>query len=152
MAGGKTESVWDQIRVSFVDKLGPNNLVGSQHISSSLGFIIIQGKYFCLLRSGRPWQWHRHLRRSSKGVCGDGWQQADLDVIGGSLPLQMPFVKKVKSSAYFSRFQVKYRRRREGKTDCESSMFDYHRQVNSTLFLTYTDYARKRLVTQAKNK
>ena len=31
---------------------------------------------------------------------------------------QMPFVKKVKSDAYFSRFQVKYRRRREGKTDC----------------------------------
>lgn len=31
----------------------------------------------------------------------------------------MPFVKKVKSGAYFSRFQVKYRRRREGKTDCK---------------------------------
>ena len=30
----------------------------------------------------------------------------------------MPFVKKIKSDAYFSRFQVKYRRRREGKTDC----------------------------------
>ncbi|KAH9938161.1 60S ribosomal protein L5 [Fomitopsis serialis] len=30
----------------------------------------------------------------------------------------MPFVKNVKSDAYFSRFQVKYRRRREGKTDC----------------------------------
>jgi len=43
----------------------------------------------------------------------------------------MPFVKVVKSKAYFSRFQVKYRRRREGKTDY---------------------YARKRLVTQAKNK
>jgi len=43
----------------------------------------------------------------------------------------MPFVKNVKSDAYFSRFQVKYRRRREGKTDY---------------------YARKRLVTQAKNK
>ncbi|KAF9453080.1 60s ribosomal protein l5-b [Macrolepiota fuliginosa MF-IS2] len=43
----------------------------------------------------------------------------------------MPFVKKVKSDAYFSRFQVKYRRRREGKTDY---------------------YARKRLVVQAKNK
>jgi len=43
----------------------------------------------------------------------------------------MPFVKVVKSNAYFSRFQVKYRRRREGKTDY---------------------YARKRLVTQAKNK
>ncbi|KAF6762271.1 hypothetical protein DFP72DRAFT_878408 [Ephemerocybe angulata] len=43
----------------------------------------------------------------------------------------MPFVKKQKNDAYFSRFQVKYRRRREGKTDY---------------------YARKRLVTQAKNK
>ncbi|KAL5508256.1 RPL5 [Sanghuangporus vaninii] len=43
----------------------------------------------------------------------------------------MPFVKKQKSNAYFSRFQVKYRRRREGKTDY---------------------YARKRLITQAKNK
>ena len=29
----------------------------------------------------------------------------------------MPFVKVVKSKAYFKRFQVKYRRRREGKTD-----------------------------------
>jgi len=37
----------------------------------------------------------------------------------------------VKNSAYFSRFQVKYKRRRAGKTDY---------------------YARKRLITQAKNK
>lgn len=43
----------------------------------------------------------------------------------------MPFVKLQKNSAYFSRFQVKARRRREGKTDY---------------------YARKRLVAQAKNK
>jgi large subunit ribosomal protein L5e len=43
----------------------------------------------------------------------------------------MPFVKVVKSNAYFSRYQVKYRRRREGKTDY---------------------YARKRLVTQSKAK
>ncbi|KAN0064360.1 60S ribosomal protein L5 [Thecaphora frezii] len=43
----------------------------------------------------------------------------------------MPFVKTVKSSSYFSRYQVKYRRRREGRTDY---------------------YARKRLVSQAKNK
>jgi len=40
-------------------------------------------------------------------------------------------VKVVKNKAYFKRFQVKYRRRREGKTDYR---------------------ARKRLVTQAKNK
>ncbi|KAF2746304.1 hypothetical protein M011DRAFT_527098 [Sporormia fimetaria CBS 119925] len=43
----------------------------------------------------------------------------------------MPFSKEKKNSAYFSRFQVKYKRRRQGKTDY---------------------YARKRLVTQAKNK
>ncbi|KAI9223593.1 hypothetical protein BC828DRAFT_403026 [Blastocladiella britannica] len=43
----------------------------------------------------------------------------------------MVFVKVVKNKAYFKRYQVKYRRRREGKTDY---------------------YARKRLVTQAKNK
>ncbi|KAF2014938.1 60S ribosomal protein L5-B [Aaosphaeria arxii CBS 175.79] len=43
----------------------------------------------------------------------------------------MPFTKTQKSNAYFSRYQVKYKRRREGKTDY---------------------YARKRLITQAKNK
>jgi len=43
----------------------------------------------------------------------------------------MPFTKQVKSGAYFSRYQVKQKRRRQGKTD-------YH--------------ARKALVTQAKNK
>jgi len=43
----------------------------------------------------------------------------------------MPFVKIVKNKQYFKRFQVKFRRRREGKTDY---------------------YARKRLVVQDKNK
>merc|ERR1711981_1330594 len=43
----------------------------------------------------------------------------------------MAFVKLVKNKAYFKRYQVKYRRRREGKTDY---------------------YARKRLVAQDKNK
>ncbi|KAH6641733.1 60S ribosomal protein L5 [Chaetomium tenue] len=43
----------------------------------------------------------------------------------------MAFHKLVKNSAYYSRFQTKYRRRREGKTDY---------------------YARKRLISQAKNK
>lgn len=33
--------------------------------------------------------------------------------------VKMPFVKTVKNDAYFSRYQVKYRRRREGKTDCQ---------------------------------
>merc|ERR1712054_242251 len=47
------------------------------------------------------------------------------------VPPAMGFVKVVKNKAYFKRFQVKYKRRREGKTDY---------------------YARKRLVTQAKNK
>jgi large subunit ribosomal protein L5e len=60
----------------------------------------------------------------------------------------MPFVKKVKSDAYFSRFQVKYRRRREGKTDCEHCAA-YSRAQS---YFILTDYARKRLVTQAKNK
>jgi len=43
----------------------------------------------------------------------------------------MGFVKVVKNKSYFRRFQVKYRRRREAKTDY---------------------YARKRLITQDKNK
>jgi len=43
----------------------------------------------------------------------------------------MTFVKVVKNKSYFKRFQVKYRRRREGKTDFR---------------------ARKRLVAQDKNK
>jgi large subunit ribosomal protein L5e len=43
----------------------------------------------------------------------------------------MPFVKLVKNKAYFKRFQVKYRRRREGKTDYR---------------------ARKRMVAMDKNK
>lgn len=43
----------------------------------------------------------------------------------------MGFVKVVKSKAYFKRFQVKFRRRREGRTDY---------------------YARKRLIIQEKNK
>ena len=42
-----------------------------------------------------------------------------------------PFVKLVKDKAYFKRFQVKFRRRREGKTDY---------------------YARKRLVIQVRTK
>jgi len=32
----------------------------------------------------------------------------------------MPFVKVIKNKAYFKRFQVKYRRRREGKTDYQA--------------------------------
>ncbi|KAI9680654.1 MAG: 60S ribosomal protein L5 [Caeruleum heppii] len=43
----------------------------------------------------------------------------------------MAFTKLVKNSAYYSRYQTKYKRRRAGKTDY---------------------YARKRLITQAKNK
>merc|ERR1711931_167795 len=44
---------------------------------------------------------------------------------------KMGFRKVIKNRAYFKRFQVKFKRRREGKTDY---------------------YARKRLVTQDKNK
>merc|ERR1711981_279311 len=43
----------------------------------------------------------------------------------------MGFVKQVKNNAYYKRYQVKYKRRREAKTDY---------------------YARRRLVTQDKNK
>ncbi|PWN91957.1 putative RPL5-60S large subunit ribosomal protein L5.e [Acaromyces ingoldii] len=43
----------------------------------------------------------------------------------------MPFVKQQKNSAYYSRYQVKYRRRREGRTDYQ---------------------ARKKLTSQAKDK
>ncbi|KAL3438011.1 hypothetical protein BDV09DRAFT_182950 [Aspergillus tetrazonus] len=49
----------------------------------------------------------------------------------GMRTIKAPYSKTVKSSAYYSRYQTKYRRRREGKTDY---------------------YARKRLITQAKNK
>merc|ERR1739845_15709 len=50
----------------------------------------------------------------------------------GTSPIgKMPFVKVVKNKAYFKRYQVKFRRRREGKTDY---------------------FARKRLVIQDKNK
>merc|ERR1711918_78883 len=50
----------------------------------------------------------------------------------GALPQRnMGFIKVVRNKAYYKRFQVKYKRRREGKTDY---------------------YARKRLVTQDKNK
>merc|ERR1711939_1114573 len=47
------------------------------------------------------------------------------------LQVTMGFIKVVKNKAYYKRFQVKYKRRREGKTDY---------------------YARKRLVSQDKNK
>merc|ERR1711939_164524 len=49
----------------------------------------------------------------------------------GPNTVKMPFHKLVKNSAYYSRYQTKYKRRRVGKTDY---------------------YARKRLITQAKNK
>lgn len=49
----------------------------------------------------------------------------------GLLIFSQPFVKVVKNRAYFKRYQVKFKRRREGKTDY---------------------YARKRLVIQDKNK
>merc|ERR1712033_1511 len=50
----------------------------------------------------------------------------------GKVPVvKMGYVKVIKNRAYFKRYQVKFKRRREGKTDY---------------------YARKRLVTQDKNK
>jgi len=52
-------------------------------------------------------------------------------LLSPSSVVKMAFVKVVKNKAYYKRFQVKFRRRRECKTDY---------------------YARKRLVTQDKNK
>merc|ERR1712093_701781 len=54
-----------------------------------------------------------------------------MGVPGVSNTTAMGFIKVVKNKAYYKRFQVKYKRRREGKTDY---------------------YARKRLVCQDKNK
>merc|ERR1712188_266117 len=54
-----------------------------------------------------------------------------MGVPGVSNTTAMGFIKVVKNKAYYKRFQVKYKRRREGKTDY---------------------YARKRLVAQDKNK
>ena len=61
----------------------------------------------------------------------------------------MPFQKNIKTKAYFSRFQVKYRRRREGKTDCEHPVLTV---LDIWTLTVLPDYARKRLITQAKNK
>nr|POF11622.1 60s ribosomal protein l5 [Quercus suber] len=70
---------------------------------------------------------HRcHIRT---GMCGFGG--ITVDVPSKCPSPTMPFTKLQKNSAYFSRYQVKYKRRRSGKTDY---------------------YARKRLITQAKNK
>jgi len=55
----------------------------------------------------------------------------EVSISSSSLVVTMVFVKVQKNKAYFSRYQVKYRRRREGRTD--------YRQ-------------RKKLCTQAKNK
>ncbi|PGH17572.1 60S ribosomal protein L5 [Polytolypa hystricis UAMH7299] len=62
----------------------------------------------------------RELERVT-GFCNSTQQTAD----------KMPFTKLVKNSAYYSRYQTKFKRRRQGKTDY---------------------YARKRLIAQAKNK
>ena len=66
------------------------------------------------------WRWCVAARRRRRRATQD-------DILTAA----QPFTKTVKSDAYFSRYQVKYRRRREGKTDY---------------------YARRRLVAQAKNK
>ncbi|EER36509.1 60S ribosomal protein L5 [Histoplasma capsulatum H143] len=77
--------------------------------------------------------------RTIKVDLGKSWDAVkELEEVTGSVATRrtkpigkMPFTKLVKNSAYFSRYQTKFKRRREGKTDY---------------------YARKRLITQAKNK
>ena len=64
------------------------------------------------------------------------WEQSFVEALPSSCvnPITeaiMGFVKVVKNKAYFKRFQVKYKRRREGKTDY---------------------FARRRLICQDKNK
>ncbi|KAI0787225.1 hypothetical protein BC629DRAFT_1515716 [Irpex lacteus] len=54
----------------------------------------------------------------------------------------MPFVKKVKSDAYFSRFQVKYRRRREGKTDLQRPKYRLVVRFTNKQVIAQIVYAR----------
>ncbi|KAF7505462.1 60S ribosomal protein L5, partial [Endocarpon pusillum] len=68
------------------------------------------------------------LSNTGVDICGPN--QCLLDRLGNENHVQ-PFTKLVKNSAYYSRFQTKYKRRRQGKTDY---------------------YARRRLIAQAKNK
>ncbi|XP_034492329.2 large ribosomal subunit protein uL18-like [Marmota flaviventris] len=71
-----------------------------------------------------------HLRTEILEAC--CWTCRSVWIRGpGSLFRRRGFVKVVKNKAYFKRYQVKFRRRQEGKTDY---------------------YAWKRLVIQAKNK
>jgi hypothetical protein len=61
---------------------------------------------------------------------------ADISPIADFVAHRMPFVKKVKNDAYFSRFQVKYRRRREGKTDCMLLCFTHKVHVTISRQIT----------------
>ena len=58
----------------------------------------------------------------------------------------MPFVKVLKNKAYFKRFQVKYRRRREGKTDYRA------RRTMTLQDKTKYDTPKYRLVVRLTNK
>lgn len=62
----------------------------------------------------------------------------------------MPFVKIQKSNAYFSRFQVKYRRRQEGKTNRKLIAWVYNPpRVGLT---NYSDYAGLLVARRAPTK
>ena len=59
----------------------------------------------------------------------------------------MPFVKVVKNAAYYKRFQVKYKRRREGKTDYRArksdAMAESVKAVAPFAWEAYQDYVVK---------
>ncbi|KAA8589241.1 hypothetical protein FQN60_012606, partial [Etheostoma spectabile] len=71
------------------------------------------------------------VQRSQAPVFGSGLLYKETKRLQNVHVVLQGFVKVVKNKAYFKRYQVKFRRRREGKTDF---------------------FARKRLVVQDKNK
>jgi len=63
----------------------------------------------------------------------------------------MPFIKVVKNKSYFKRFQVKYRRRREGKTDYQARKHLIQQdknKYNSPKYRFVVRYTNKDIITQ----
>jgi len=63
----------------------------------------------------------------------------------------MPFVKVQKSKAYFKRFQVKYRRRREGKTDYQARrnmVIQDKNKYNTPKYRLVVRFTNKDIITQ----
>jgi len=63
----------------------------------------------------------------------------------------MPFIKVIKNKSYFKRFQVKYRRRREGKTDYQARKHLIQQdknKYNSPKYRFVVRYSNKDIITQ----